>query len=76
MKNKMVSRLGQLLVTLTGMIAHGHEDKAFIQYFNELWPNDLNFTIGLFSCLFRSLEKELVNESYVLFEFEPQNAFF
>jgi len=40
MKNKMVSGLGQLLVTLIGMIVHGHGDEAFIQYFNELWPND------------------------------------
>jgi hypothetical protein len=28
-KNKMVFRLGQLLVTLTGMIVHGHGDKTF-----------------------------------------------
>ncbi len=36
MTNKMVSKLGQLLVTLTIMIVHGHGDKIFIQYFNEL----------------------------------------
>jgi hypothetical protein len=63
MKNKMVFKLGQLLVTLTGLIAHGHGDKTFIQYSNELWPNDLNFTIGSFLCLFRSLEKEPIRES-------------
>jgi hypothetical protein len=63
MKNKMVSRLGQLPMTLIGMIAHGHGDKTFIQYFNELWPNNLNFTIGTLLCLFRSLEKKLVKES-------------
>jgi len=32
--------------------------------------------IGSLLCLFRNLEKELVKESRVLFEFEPQNAFF
>jgi hypothetical protein len=42
----MVSELRQLLVTLIGMIAHGHGDETFVQYFNELWPNDPNFTIG------------------------------
>jgi len=61
---------------LIGMIAHGHGDKGFAHYFNELWPNDPNFTIGSFLDLFCSLEKELVKESHVLFEFEPQNAFF
>jgi len=35
-KNKMVSELGQLPMTLTRMIAHGHGDKTFAQYFNEL----------------------------------------
>jgi hypothetical protein len=44
--------------------------------FNELWPNDHNFTIGSLLCLFHNLEMELVRESRVLFEFEPQNAFF
>jgi hypothetical protein len=36
MKNKMVSELGQLLVTLIGMIVHGHGDETFAQYSNEL----------------------------------------
>ncbi len=75
-KNKMVSRQGQLLVTLTRMITHGHGDKTFMQYFNELWPNELSFTIGLFLRLFHILEKEPVRESQILFEFEPQNTFF
>jgi hypothetical protein len=75
-KNKMVSKLAWSLVMLTGMIVHGHGDEAFAQYFNELWPNDHNFTIWLLLGLFRSLENELVKESHVFFEFEPQNAFF
>jgi hypothetical protein len=74
-KNKMVSGLGQLLVTLTGMI-HGHGDEAFAQYSNELWPNDPNFTIGSLLHLFCNLEKKPIRESWVLFEFEPQNTFF
>ncbi len=68
-------------MTLTRMIVHGHGDEMFVQYSNELWPNDPrpndpNFTIGSLLCLFRSLEKEPVRESRVLFEFEPQNTFF
>jgi hypothetical protein len=69
-KNKMVSRLGQLLMTLTGMIAHGHGDEPYIQYFNELLSNDHYFTIGLLLCLFHSLERKPVRQSQVLFEFE------
>jgi hypothetical protein len=49
---------------------------SFAQCFNELWPNDCNFTIGSLLHLFFSPEKEQVKESRVFFEFEPQNAFF
>ncbi len=63
-------------MTLIGMIAHGHGDEAFIQCFNELWPNDPNFTIRSLLHLFRNLENELIRESWVLFEFEPENTFF
>jgi hypothetical protein len=72
----MMFGLGRLPITLTRMIAHGHGDEAFAQYSNELWPNDLNFMIGLLLRLFYNLEMELVRESWVLFEFEPQNTFF
>jgi hypothetical protein len=51
-------------------------DKTFDQYSNELWPNNLNVMIRSLMRLFHNLEKEPVNESWVLFEFEPQNAFF
>ncbi len=44
--NKMISSLGQLKITFMGMIAHGHGDERYAQYFNEMWPNDPNFTIG------------------------------
>ncbi len=58
------------------MIVHGHGDETFAQYFNELYHNDPNFMIGLLLHLFHNLEKEPVEELGVLFEFEPQNAFF
>ncbi len=35
-KNKIVSRLGHLPMTLIGMITNGHGDRTFLQYFNEL----------------------------------------
>jgi len=33
--NKMISRLGQLPITLMGMIVHYHGDERYAQYFNE-----------------------------------------
>jgi hypothetical protein len=35
-KNKIMIGLGQLQVTLMGMIVHGHEDEAYAQYSSEL----------------------------------------
>jgi len=51
-KNKMVFGLGQLLMTLIGMITHRHGDETFVQYSNE--PNDPNFMIGSHLHLFCS----------------------
>ncbi len=75
-KNKITRELGWLLVMLIGMIVHEHGDEAYIQYSNELWPNDPNFTIGSLLRLLRTLEKELVHESRQLFKEEFQNEFF
>jgi hypothetical protein len=33
--NKMISKLGQLPITLMGMIVHCHGDERYAQYFNE-----------------------------------------
>ncbi len=74
-KNKMVVGLGQLLIMLIGMIVHGHGDEVFAQYSNELWPNDLNFTIGSLLRLLQTLEKELVRELQRMFDHELQNEF-
>jgi hypothetical protein len=73
---KMICGLGQLPITLMGIIAHGHGNERYAQYSNELWPNDLNFTIGSLLRLFRTLEKALAWESKMLFENPPQNALF
>jgi hypothetical protein len=45
MCNKMIFGLGQLPITLTKMITHGHGDERYAQYSNKLWPNDPNFRI-------------------------------
>jgi hypothetical protein len=66
--NKMIYGLGQLPITLIGMITHGHGDEKYALDFNELWPNDPNFTIGSLLCLFQTLEKALVSKSKILLE--------
>jgi hypothetical protein len=66
--NKMICGLGQLPITLTGMRVHGHGNEKYAQYSNELWLNDLNFTIGSLLRLLRTLEKTLACESKMLFE--------
>ncbi len=54
--------LGQLPITLTGAIAHGHGDERYAQYCNELWPNNPKFTIGSLQWLLQTLEVALVLE--------------
>jgi hypothetical protein len=72
----MIFGLGQLPITFTGMIAHGHIDERYAQYLNELWPNSPNFTIGSLLWLLRMLEIILVSELKLLFEHPQQNSFF
>ncbi len=55
--NKMICGLGQLPVTLIGMIVHGHCDERYAQYSNELWLNEPNFTIGFLLWLLRTFKK-------------------
>ncbi len=69
--NKMISSLGQLPITFMGMIMHGHGDERYAQYFNELWPNDPNFTIGSLLWLLQMLEVVLISKSKLLFEHPP-----
>ncbi len=72
----MISGLGQLPITLTSMIVHDFDDERYAQYFNELWPNNPNFTIGSLLQLLQTLEATLVLESKLLFEHSLQNSFF
>jgi hypothetical protein len=69
--NKVIYGLGQLPIILTCMIAHGHEDKRYAQYLNELWPNDPNFTIGSLLWLFRTLEVASLLKSKLFLEEPP-----
>jgi hypothetical protein len=50
--NKMIFGLGKLPNTFINMIAHGHGNDRGVQYDYELWPNDLNSTLGSLLRLF------------------------
>ncbi len=76
MAKKMICGLGQLPITLMGMIAHSHGNERYAQYSNKLWPNDPNFIIASLLRFFQTLEKALACESKMLFEHPPQNALF
>jgi hypothetical protein len=53
------------------MIVHGHGDERYAQYFNELWPNDPNFTIGSLLQMLWTLDVAKILESNLLFEHPP-----
>jgi len=60
--NKMISGLGQLAITLMGMIVHSHGGESYAQNYNEVWPNDPNFTIGSLLQLLQTLEAAPISD--------------
>lgn len=73
---KATAGLGQIPISCTGMLTHGHGDGAYAHYATALWPGDPNFTISSLCRVFRALERLPVRESKALFEAPPQNEFF
>jgi hypothetical protein len=73
---KATAGLGQIPISLTGMLTHGHGDGAYAHYATAFWPGDLNFTISSVCRILRALERPPVRESKVLFSAPPQNSFF
>ncbi len=50
---KATQGLGQILMSVTGMVAHGHVDGAYTHYAPSCWRGDSNFTISSLARLFR-----------------------
>jgi hypothetical protein len=73
---KATSRLGQIPISLTGMLTHGHGDGAYAHYSTALWPMDSNFTISCLCRALRALERAPVKQSKELFQAPSQNSFF
>ena len=73
---KATAGLGQIPISCTGMLTHGHGDGAYAHYSTALWPGDSNFTISSLCRVLRALERPPVRESRELFPTPPQNSFF
>jgi hypothetical protein len=57
---KATAGLGQILISLTGMLTHGHGDGAYTHYATAFWPGDSNFTISSIFRVVQALERPLV----------------
>jgi hypothetical protein len=55
-KNKALGSFMKLPVAVTGMIAHGHGDVRYAHYGLDIYPSDLNHTVGSIAKLLRDLE--------------------
>jgi hypothetical protein len=73
---KATSGLGQLPMSITGMVAHGHGDGAYAHYAPACWPGDPNATISSLAKLFRRLEGPPIRETGDLFQYPPANSLF
>ena len=66
-KNKATDSLMKLLIAVTGMIAHGHGDVQYAHYGLDIYPSDLNHTIGSIAKLLWDLESPQVYSTRQLF---------
>ena len=66
-KSKDTDGLMKLLVSIIGMIAHGHGDVCYAHYGLDLFSHDLNYTIGFVAKLLRDLELPPKSSSWKLF---------
>jgi hypothetical protein len=73
---KATAGLGQIPISLTGMLTHGHSDEAYAHYATTFWLGDSNFTISSICRVLRALERPPVREPKVLFSAPPQISFF
>nr|PNR58557.1 hypothetical protein PHYPA_005552 [Physcomitrium patens] len=77
---KATSGLGQIPISVTGMLTHGYGDGSYAHYSSAFWPSDSNFTISSISRDLRAQERPPppppVKDSKELFTTPPQNSFF
>ena len=73
---KATSGLGQIPISVTGMLTHGHGDRVYAHYSTTYWPGDSNFTISSICRVLRALERPPVKDLKELFIVPLQNSFF
>ena len=75
-KSKELDSLVKLPMSVTGMIAHGHDDVRYAHYGLDIFPHDSNYTIGVMAKLLRDLEKPPKSSSRELFVISGSTALF
>ena len=73
---KATCGLGQIPISNTEMLMHGHGNGAYAHYSTTFWPGDSNFTISSICRVLRALEQHPVQDSKESFIVPPQNSFF
>ena len=73
---KATQGLGQIPMSVTGMVAHGHADGAYAHYSPSTWPADSSFIISSLARLLRRLEGPPLRETGDFFPYRPANPFF
>ena len=58
----------KLPISVTGMLAHGHGDVRYAHYGLDIYPHDVNYTVGSFARLLRDLERIPKSSSRELFD--------
>ena len=68
---KATFELGQIPISVTGMLTHGHGDGANTHYSTTFWPRESNFTIFSIRWVLRALEQPPVKDSKEMFATPP-----
>jgi hypothetical protein len=68
--------LMKLPVSVTNMLAHGHGDVRYAHYGLDIFPHDLNYTVGSFAKLLRDLERPPKSSSCQLFDGSKSSPLF
>ena len=53
-KTKHLDGLMKLPIYVTGMLTHGHGDVRYAHYGFDIYPHDVNYTVGSFARLLRA----------------------
>ena len=63
LKTKHLDELMKLPIFMTGMLAHGHGDVQYAHYRLDIYPHDVNYTVGSFKRLLRNLKQTAKSSS-------------